>query len=299
MERLLYSNLPKNIVAKLRKNPSYKVSEFYENVTVCFIGIYGIETVARDYGHRVAVNVLNRIFTDVDICIKEQLEGVWTVEHVLSEYMFVTGVPLKRSDHARSAVDAAVLLSEIVDRSLRRIRVDLMSRCDDYFINVPKPSTPSSTSSINPIERISTITRTNSGSGRGLVGSLRNLGSSLRKINSANGKSRGGDGSTRSFAHHSTASSKRFELHFKAGINSGEVSAGVVGELTKKYGLFGDTINMAARMKSTADNGMIQISKATAMELERGPSSMTGSYSVSKRGFIDVKGKESAKHTSL
>ena len=44
-------------------------------------------------------------------------------------------------------------------------------------------------------------------------------------------------------------------------------------------------------MKSTADNGMIQISKATAMELERGPSSMTGSYSVSKRGFIDVKGK--------
>ena len=277
MERLLYSNLPKNIVAKLRKNPHYRVADHFPSVTVCFIGIYGIEQVVERYGHVVAVNVLNRIFTEVDVCVKEDLFGVWTVEHVLSEYMFVCGCPAESSDHARTACDATFTLIGIINKTIKRILDDLNPRSAEVAGNPPsslnrRVTSPQSPSSPHPKTSFS-----RSPSGRSLKLQRADSSPSVKFIKRSSSSRR--------------LSRRPVDLSLRAGLHTGEVSAGVVGELTKKYGLFGDTINMAARMKSTADAGMIQLSSATAHALEQCSESMTGDYAIRKRGMISVKGK--------
>ncbi|BBZ12325.1 adenylate/guanylate cyclase domain-containing protein [Mycobacterium branderi] len=72
-------------------------------------------------------------------------------------------------------------------------------------------------------------------------------------------------------------------LGFRIGINSGPVVAGVIGRKKFSYDLWGETVNMASRMESHGQSGVIHISQGT-FELVR------GEFDCEARGPIDVKG---------
>jgi adenylate cyclase len=79
------------------------------------------------------------------------------------------------------------------------------------------------------------------------------------------------------------------ELHghridVRIGLHSGPAVAGVIGERKFIYDLWGDTVNIAARMESHGVPGEIQVSEATYGLIKDGAD-------VEERGEIDVKGK--------
>lgn len=73
-------------------------------------------------------------------------------------------------------------------------------------------------------------------------------------------------------------------LQIRVGIHSGPVVAGVIGQRKFAYDLWGDTVNVAARMESHGEAGRIQVSADTARLLG-------DAFILEPRGEIDVKGK--------
>jgi guanylate cyclase len=74
-------------------------------------------------------------------------------------------------------------------------------------------------------------------------------------------------------------------LRFRIGVDSGPVTAGVIGTRTFSYDLWGDTVNTASRMESTGVPGAIQITAATH-EL------VCDDFACEPRGPVAVKGKQ-------
>jgi adenylate cyclase len=72
-------------------------------------------------------------------------------------------------------------------------------------------------------------------------------------------------------------------LTFRIGINSGPVVAGVIGRRKFIYDLWGETVNMASRMESHGQSGVIQITRTT-FDL------IGGEFDCEARGTIEVKG---------
>lgn len=79
-----------------------------------------------------------------------------------------------------------------------------------------------------------------------------------------------------------TPEGKAFQI--RIGISTGPVVAGVIGLKKFSYDLWGDTVNVAARMESSGEPGAIQVTTAVYEQLR-------DHYELSERGCIDVKGR--------
>ena len=73
-------------------------------------------------------------------------------------------------------------------------------------------------------------------------------------------------------------------VQVRIGLNAGKVVAGVIGNRKFAYDLWGDAVNVAARMESTGEIGRIQVTDEFAQILE-------GRFQFEPRGEVDIKGK--------
>lgn len=78
------------------------------------------------------------------------------------------------------------------------------------------------------------------------------------------------------------------DLFMRFGLNSGPVTAGVLRGQKSRFQLFGDTVNVAARMESTGMKGRIHISQSTADELIK---LKKGHWVQPRKDSVEVKGK--------
>ena len=79
------------------------------------------------------------------------------------------------------------------------------------------------------------------------------------------------------------SAAKKPHLEIRVGIHTGPVVAGIIGEQTFSYDVWGDAVNTASRMESSGEPGRINISEKT-YEMVR------DRFECELRGHIEVKG---------
>jgi class 3 adenylate cyclase len=72
----------------------------------------------------------------------------------------------------------------------------------------------------------------------------------------------------------------------RIGIHRGPVVAGVIGTSKFVYDLWGDAVNVASRLETSAPPGRIQVSEPVAAAL-------AGTFDLEPRGEVELKGKGS------
>jgi len=85
-------------------------------------------------------------------------------------------------------------------------------------------------------------------------------------------------------AVHEVNRRRNIEIDIRAGIHVGEVVAGVIGQSKFVYDLWGDVVNVASRMESTAPKGKIQVTQEMYTVVR-------DQFDFESRGEIEVKGK--------
>eukprot|EP00934_Nitzschia_sp_Nitz4_P000730 Nitzschia sp. Nitz4//scaffold400_size11000//6496//9915//NITZ4_009055-RA/size11000-processed-gene-0.2-mRNA-1//-1//CDS//3329551059//730//frame0 len=76
-------------------------------------------------------------------------------------------------------------------------------------------------------------------------------------------------------------------VEIRVGFHSGAVVSNVVGSLNPRFGLFGDTVNVASQMENSSAAGKILCSESSAVLLEQ----QAPELEVSVRGMVNVKGR--------
>jgi adenylate cyclase len=76
------------------------------------------------------------------------------------------------------------------------------------------------------------------------------------------------------------------EWRMRIGLHAGPVVAGVIGSRKFAYDVWGDTVNVAARLETTSEPGRIQVSQPIAQVL-----AATGGFELVERGEVELKGK--------
>jgi class 3 adenylate cyclase len=75
-------------------------------------------------------------------------------------------------------------------------------------------------------------------------------------------------------------------IAIRIGLNSGPITAGVLGELNPHWCIVGDTVNTASRMESTSKPMHIHISESTKDLIEK-----CGKFNIEGPDVLNVKGK--------
>ena len=83
--------------------------------------------------------------------------------------------------------------------------------------------------------------------------------------------------------HRHPTRSHEADLNIRIGIATGPVAAGVIGQAKFAYDVWGDTVNLAARLESHGEVGRIQISSETRDKLG-------DDFTFEPRGEIEIKG---------
>ena len=79
------------------------------------------------------------------------------------------------------------------------------------------------------------------------------------------------------------------ELNLRAGIHSGAVTAGVVGKIKFQFDIWGDAVNLAARMESSSETSLINISEATQQLIKEDfKCEYRGKFPVKNMGEVDM-----------
>jgi adenylate cyclase len=77
-----------------------------------------------------------------------------------------------------------------------------------------------------------------------------------------------------------------WSFRMRIGIHSGPVVAGIIGSLRMSYDIWGDTVNVASRLESTAPPDRIHVSERVAERVRE-------RFDVESRGLLELKGKGS------
>jgi adenylate cyclase len=81
----------------------------------------------------------------------------------------------------------------------------------------------------------------------------------------------------------SLAAELSFDIKLRIGIHIGPIVAGVIGNSRPAFDCWGESVNIASRMESSADSGVIQISEPTFWRLRQG-------YHIEQREDRELKG---------
>jgi class 3 adenylate cyclase len=77
------------------------------------------------------------------------------------------------------------------------------------------------------------------------------------------------------------------QIQMRIGVHSGSCVAGIVGVTNPRYIVFGDTVNMSAKMETSGRAGRIHITKETRDLLL---TNFSGNYKMEERGETLIKG---------